>query len=61
LWVPPSLPQGVDELRDLAGVSGGVVSVEDLEAVFARYQPAGWRRVVGDLLTLNLKALFGRK
>jgi hypothetical protein len=37
------------------------VSVEDLEAVFARYQPAGWRKVVGDLLTLNLKSLFGRE
>jgi hypothetical protein len=37
------------------------VSVENLEAVFARYQPARWRKVVGDLLTLNLESLFGRK
>lgn len=36
------------------------VDIRDLEARFVRYQPPLWRRIVGDLLTLNLRSLLGR-
>lgn len=37
------------------------VGIEDLESVFARYRPPRWRKIAGDLLTLNFASLFGRE
>ena len=37
---------------------GRSVGVEDLESAFARYRVPLLRKVAGDLVTLNLRALF---
>jgi len=34
-------------------------AIDDLEVLFARYQPPWLRKVAGDLLTFNLKSLLG--